>query len=205
MRACVRARIRTWPSCVCSRACVAWTYRVRACRVCSLTRVRARRRLVFAWPSCVRVHERAFPTSRVRVRRVSVVTSVRARRRLVCVPPICCRSTSVMDLWSISGRYINKVYLNTYLNNMHILISTINLAACVSVCTIWPSFARTLSFRLQTSRKFCSHSNIPIRYLWTAFFVPLSFIFFTKNNTLECKSSRFATRDVLKTVTMTSA
>ena len=29
--------------------------------------------------------------------------------------------------------------------------------------------------------------------------------FFTKNNNLECKSSRFATRDVLKTVTMTSA
>ena len=43
---------------------------------------------------------------------------------------------------------------------------------------MWPISARTLSFRLQTFRKFCSHSNIPIRYLWTAFFVPLSFIFF---------------------------
>ena len=49
-------------------------------------------------PSCVRVHERACAsTSPVRVRRVRVVTSV-------------------MDIRSISGREINKVYLNSYLN-----------------------------------------------------------------------------------------
>ena len=49
-------------------------------------------------PSCVRVHERACAsTSRVRVRRVRV-------------------DTSVMDLRYISGRKINKVYLNTSLN-----------------------------------------------------------------------------------------
>ena len=38
------------------------------------------------------------------------------------------------------------------------------------------NFCRTISFRLQTSRKCCSHNNIPIRYLWTAFCVPLSCI-----------------------------
>ena len=50
---------------------------------------------------CACCHERACElTSRVRVRRVRVVASA-------------------MDLRSISGRYIN---LNTYINNMHILI-----------------------------------------------------------------------------------
>ena len=44
--------------------------------------------------------------------------------------------------------------------------------------------ARTLSFRHQTSRTFFSHSNFPIPYLWTAFCVPLSFVF-TKNNNLH--------------------
>ena len=68
-------------------------------------------------------------------------------------------------------------------------------AACV--CKIWPISVRTLSFRHQTSRKFFSHSNFPTPYLWTAFCVPLSFVFFTKNNNLEC-------RDVLKTVTVIS-
>ena len=50
--------------------------------------------------------------------------------------------------------------------------------ACV--CTIWPISARTTSFRHQTSRKFFSHSNFPIPYLWTAFCVPLSFVFYEK-------------------------
>ena len=36
------------------------------------------------------------------------------------------------------------------------------------------------AFRIQTFRKFCSHSKIPIRCLWTAFCVPLSFIFYEK-------------------------
>ena len=63
---------------------------------------------------------------------------------------------------------------------------TTNLAAvvcvcgCVSVCKIWPISARTLLFRIHTSRKFCSHSKIPIRCLCTAFCVPLSFIFYEK-------------------------
>ena len=61
------------------------------------------------------------------------------------------------------------------------------------VCKIGPISDRTPSFRHQTSRKFFSHSDFPIPYLWTAFCIPLSFVF-TKNNNLEC-------RDVLKTVT----
>ena len=60
-------------------------------RVCAFTSVRVQ-------PSCGRVHERACAsTSPVRVRRVRAVTSV-------------------MDLRSIFGRKMNKVYLNTYLN-----------------------------------------------------------------------------------------
>ena len=63
-----------------------------------------------------------------------------------------------------------------------LIILTTNLAACVCVCVckMWPISALTLSFLLQTSRKFCSHSKIPIRCLWTAFCVPLSYIFYEK-------------------------
>ena len=53
---------------------------------------------------------------------------------------------------------------------------------CVSVCKIWPISACTISFRLQTSRQICSHSKIPIRCLWTAFCVPLSFICYEKQS-----------------------
>ena len=62
------------------------------------------------------------------------------------------------------------------------LISTTNF--CRVCHQILPISARTLSFRLQTSQKFCSHlySNIPICYLWTAFCVPLSFIFYEKQS-----------------------
>ena len=48
------------------------------------------------------------------------------------------------------------------------------------VCAKFDQFTRTLSFRHQTSRKFFSHSNFPIPYLWTAFCVPLSFVFYEK-------------------------
>ena len=51
---------------------------------------------------------------------------------------------------------------------------------CVCVCKIGPISARTLSFLHQTSRTFFSHSNFPIPYLWTAFCVPLSFVFLRK-------------------------
>ena len=69
------------------------------------------------------------------------------------------------------------------------------VCVCVCVCKIGPISARTLSFRHQTSRKFFSHSNFPIPYLWTAFCVPLSFVFYEKNNNLEW-------RNVLKTLTV---
>ena len=61
----------------------------------------------------------------------------------------------------------------------------VSVCLCVCVCKILPISAHTLSFRHQTSRNFFPHSNFPIPYLWTAFCVPLSFVFFTKNNNLE--------------------
>ena len=72
------------------------------------------------------------------------------------------------------------------------------VCVCVCVCmrNIWPISARTLLFRIQTSRKFCSHSKIPIRCLWTAFCVPLSFIFYEKQwftmQIVTLRRSRFA-------------
>ena len=66
------------------------------------------------------------------------------------------------------------------------VILTTNLADCVCVCVcvcvrkMWPISALTPSFLLQTSRIFFSHSKIPIRCLWTAFCVPLSYIFYEK-------------------------
>ena len=77
-------------------------------------------------------------------------------------------------------------------------ILTTNLAACVCLCVrkILPISPLTLLFRLQTSRKFCSHSKIPIRCLWTAFCVPLSFIFYEKRwfimQIVTLRRSRFA-------------
>ena len=84
---CVRVHERARAAVVCVRS--------RACvcsrRVCAFTSVRVQL-------SCARAHERpCASTSPVRVRRVRAVTSV-------------------MDLRSISGRKINKVYLNPYLN-----------------------------------------------------------------------------------------
>ena len=74
-----------------------------------------------------------------------------------------------------------KAYLLSYYCTMTTILTT-NLAACVCLCVrkILPISPLTLLFRLQTSRKFCSHSKIPIRCLWTAFCVPLSFIFYEK-------------------------
>ena len=69
---------------------------------------------------------------------------------------------------------------------------------CVCVCVQnLTNFCPYALISTPNVRKFFSHSNFPIPYLWTAFCVPLSFVFFTKNNNLEC-------RDVLKTVTVTS-
>ena len=75
----------------------------------------------------------------------------------------------------------NKYTITTRHHHHHIL--TTNLAACVCLCVCaqnFTNFCPTLLFRLQTSRKFCSHSKIPIRCLWTAFCVPLFLIFYEK-------------------------
>ena len=63
-------------------------------------------------------------------------------------------------------------------------IYTTKIAACVCVCVckIWPISARTLSFRHQTSRKFFSHSNFPICYLWATAFCVCPLCFTTKNH-----------------------
>ena len=82
------------------------------------------------------------------------------------------------------GRLAVYVKDNINLTTLSTNISTTNLDArvCVCVCKIWPISARrpTLSFRHKTSRNFFSHSNFPIPYLWTAFCVPLSFVFLRK-------------------------
>ena len=62
---------------------------------------------------------------------------------------------------------------------------TTNLAAvvCVDVCQCakFDQFLPARShFESKRSEKICSHSKIPIRCLWTAFCVPLSFIFYEK-------------------------
>ena len=81
----------------------------------------------------------------------------------------------------------NIIYFKLTTLTMHssihvwIIYTTIGEACvCVCVCKIGPISARTLSFRHQTSRNFFSHSNFPIPYLWTAFLVPLSFVFYEK-------------------------
>ena len=37
------------------------------------------------------------------------------------------------------------------------------VCVCVCVCKIGPISARTVSIRLQSARKFCTHSNFPMR------------------------------------------
>ena len=78
-----------------------------------------------------------------------------------------------------------------------VYILTTNLAAIVCVCAQnLTNFCPPLLFRIHTSRKFCSHSKIPIRCLWTAFCVPLSFIFYEKRwfrmKIVTLRRSRFA-------------
>ena len=62
-------------------------------------------------------------------------------------------------------------------------ILTTNLAACVcvSVCAKFDQFLPERShFDAKRPKFFFPHSNIPIRYIWTAFCVPLSFICYEK-------------------------
>ena len=92
----------------------------------------------------------------------------------------------------VTNRYHNTSSVTDMLQNLNwpsleitrtrvgLIILTTNWAACVCVRKIWPISSRTVSFWIQTFRKFCSNSKIPIRCLWTAFCVPLSFIFYEK-------------------------
>ena len=103
------------------------------------------------------------------------------------------------------GLYARKLHLELWIyitvHQTKVSILTTNLAACVCVCVFvcaqnFTNFCPTLLFRLQTSRKFCSHSKIPIRCLWTAFCVPLSLIFYDKRwfrmQIVTVRRSRFA-------------
>ena len=87
----------------------------------------------------------------------------------------------VCDVWhfkSFTRRSTEGILDFVSEQTKHTVIYTTIGDACV--CNIWPISARTPSFRHQTSRKFFSHSNFPIPYLWTAFCVPLSFVFYEK-------------------------
>ena len=75
---------------------------------------------------------------------------------------------------------LNTIITKGFFSVISILLQETRACVCVCVCKIGPISARTLSFRHQTSRKFFSHSNFPIPYLWTAFCVPLSFVFLRK-------------------------
>ena len=132
-----RSSARARRSCVCSHdrarvpvglACVLTSVRGRFC-VCSRERawpswVGSHGR---AWPSCVCSHERASPSS---CDAACVSSCVRA------VPPIL--RTSAFDFWSVSCRYINKVFLNNYRNQYaytYLFMSLMNgnTIACIYV------------------------------------------------------------------------
>ena len=77
-------------------------------------------------------------------------------------------------------------------------IATTNLAACVCVC-VCAKFDQFLPVRSHFDSK-RPENSVRIATFPSATFGPLfAFqcpLFFTKDNNLECKSSRFATRDV---------
>ena len=82
-------------------------------------------------------------------------------------------------------------------NSYVFLSNKVSVLFCsVRVRKIWPISALTLLFRIHTSQKFCSHSKIPIRCLWTAFCVSLSLIFYDKRwfrmQIVTVRRSRFA-------------
>ena len=56
------------------------------------------------------------------------------------------------------ARIVNDVFLL-----FSILLKETGVCVCVCVCKIGPISARTVSIRLQSARKFCSHSNFPMR------------------------------------------
>ena len=70
--------------------------------------------------------------------------------------------------------------VSPFWSQIYIYTTKGDACVCVSVCKIWPISARTLSFRHQTSRKFFSHSNFPICYLWATAFCVCPLCFTTK-------------------------
>ena len=83
-----------------------------------------------------------------------------------------------------------------------LLILTTNLAACVCVCVrkSLPISALTLLFRLQTSRKFCSHSKFPYAAFGPLFAFHCPLFFYEKQSftmqivTLRRSRSQFCGR-----------
>ena len=54
-------------------------------------------------------------------------------------------------------------FYTTQNKSLSILLKEARVCVCVFVCKIGPISARTVSIRLQSARKFCSHSNFPMR------------------------------------------
>ena len=100
MRACVRARIRAWPSCACvhERALHVRLVCMRAIGVFSQACVRVDVSCACVTVMCVLSRTCVALTSRVRARRVRVVMSVRARRRLVCDVCVLSRACLRVDI-----------------------------------------------------------------------------------------------------------
>ena len=77
-----------------------------------------------------------------------------------------------------------KIYQKLFSTHMHNWLSIL-----LKETRVFAKFEQFLPVRSHFDTKrpvhFFSHSNFPIPYLWTAFCVPLSFVFFTKNNNLE--------------------
>ena len=100
------------------------------------------------------------------------------------------------------GRHDHKYNYRKLWHNQGIIlwywtILSTNLAAvvcvCVSVCVQnLTNFCPDALISTPNAPKKFPHSNIPIRYIWTALCVPLSFICYEKQQFIW-KSSRFAT------------
>ena len=102
---------------------------------------------------------------------------------------------------------LHKLIYPRFTNYVFFYFSTTNLAACVCVCqcAIVDKFLPARShFDSKRPENFVRIATFPSATFGPLFAFPCP-LFFTKNNNLEWESSRFATRDVLKTVTMTSA
>ena len=77
------------------------------------------------------------------------------------------------------------------------------MCVCVCVCAKFDQFLPARSqFDSKRPENFVCIATFPSATFGPLFAFHCPLLFFTKNNNLEWKSSRFATRDVLKTVTI---